>query len=99
QNDTAMNTTPSQPVSERLAAAVEANSEEIVGLSRRIHANPEPGMEERQAAAAVAEILARHGFEVERPAGSLETAVRARLAGGAGSGPRVASLAGDDALG
>ncbi len=42
--------------------------------------NPEPAFEEHQAAAWVAEALARHGFAVEHPAGSLATAVRGRLA-------------------
>jgi amidohydrolase len=86
-------------VKERLAAAVEANRAEIVELSHRIHANPEVAYEERQAAAWVAESLARHGFEVELPAGSLETAVGATRSGGrGGDGPRIAILAEFDAL-
>ena len=56
----------------RLAAAVEADRDEILELSHRIHANPEPAFEERQAAAWVAEALARHGYEVEHPAGTLD---------------------------
>jgi amidohydrolase len=48
----------------------------------------------------VSEVLGRHGFTVELPAGRLETAVRARLIGGrgAGSGPRIGILAEYDAL-
>ena len=63
-----------------------------------IHGNPEPGFEERAASTLVAETLARHGYAVERPAGSLETAIRARLRGGVGEGPVVAILAEYDAL-
>jgi amidohydrolase len=90
---------PHEDAKARLAAAVEANRDEIVGLSRRIHANPEVAYEEQQAAAWVAEALAGHGFEVEAPAGSLATAVRAVRRGGRGDdGPRIGILAEYDAL-
>ncbi len=83
----------------RIAAAVEASRAEILELSHRIHANPEPAFEERQASAWVAEAVARHGYAVDHPAGSLATAVRGILRGGrAGSGPRVGILAEYDAL-
>ena len=83
----------------RLAAAVEAHRDEIVELSRRIHANPEVAFEEQQAAAWVAEAIARHGYAVEHPAGRLPTAVRGVLAGGRGGpGPRIGILAEYDAL-
>ena len=83
----------------RLAAAVQANRDEIIDLSHRIHANPEPAFEEHQAAAWVAEAVARHGFTVEHPAGRLATAVRGILRGGrAGGGPRIGILAEYDAL-
>ncbi len=82
----------------RLAAAVESARDEIVDLSHRIHADPEPAFEEVHAAAWVAEVLARHGFAVEHPAGSLRTAVRATLRGGGGPGPRIGILAEYDAL-
>jgi amidohydrolase len=92
---------PFAPTKARVAAAVEAARDEILDLSHRIHALPEPAFEERQAAAWIAEVLARHGFAVEHPAGSLETAIRAtRAGGGAGSaaGPRIGILAEYDAL-
>jgi amidohydrolase len=83
----------------RVSAAVEAARTELVDLSHRIHANPEPAFEEHQASAWVAEVLARHGFEVEHPAGSLATAVRATKRGGRdGDGPRIGILAEYDAL-
>jgi amidohydrolase len=93
---------PAEPfadVKTRAAAAVEAARDEILDLSHRIHANPEPAFEERQAAGWIAEILRRRGFEVEHPAGRLETAIRGRLAGGLGTdGPRIGILAEYDAL-
>lgn len=83
----------------RLAAAVEAARDEILDLSHRIHANPEPAFEERRAAAWVAEAVARHGYAVERPAGRLETAIRAiRRGGRGGPAPRIGILAEYDAL-
>ena len=86
-------------VKARAAAAIEAARAELIDLSHRIHANPEPAFEEVQASAWVAEVIARHGFAVEHPAGSLATAVRGRITGGRGSeGPRVGVLAEYDAL-
>ena len=93
---------PAEPFADlkrRAAAAILAARAEILELSHRIHANPEPAFEERQAATWVAEAIARHGYAVEHPAGRLETAVRGRLAGGrGGAGPRIGILAEYDAL-
>ena len=97
-----ISTTPAGPFVEakqRLAASVEAARAEIIELSHKIHANPEPAFEEIKAAGWVSEVLGRHGFEVELPAGSLGTAVRAVWRGGRGdSGPRIGILAEYDAL-
>jgi amidohydrolase len=83
----------------RAAAAVEAARDEILDLSHRIHRTPEPAFEERQAAVWIADTLRAHGYVVEHPAGSLETAIRGRLAGGKGTdGPRIGVLAEYDAL-
>ena len=90
---------PHNELKARLAAAVEANRDAILELSHRIHANPEVAYEERQAAGWVAEELARHGYEVEAPAGTLDTAIRATRRGGCGEdGPRIGILAEYDAL-
>jgi amidohydrolase len=95
-------TRPAEPfadVKARVAAAVEAARDEIVGLSHRIHAEPEPAFEEYKAATWVADALRAHGYAVEYPAGSLATAVRAvRRGGRGGSGPRIGILAEYDAL-
>jgi amidohydrolase len=93
---------PAEPfadVKARAAAAIEAASDELLDLSHRIHANPEPAFEERFAAAACAQVLERHGYTVERGPGRLAPALRGRLTGGRGAdGPRIAVLAEYDAL-
>ena len=90
---------PHDEAKARLAGAVEAHRDEILELSHRIHANPEPAFEEHRASAWVADVVARHGFEVTRPAGSLATAVRATRRGGLDrNGPRIGILAEYDAL-
>ncbi len=94
---------PYGPAKARLAAAVEANRDEILALSHRIHANPEPAFEEVQAAGWIAESIRNHGFAVEHPAGTLATAIRGRMRGGragqpGGERPRIGILAEYDAL-
>ena len=93
---------PAEPfteLKERVAAAVEAARSEIIDLSHRIHADPEPAFEEHHASAWVADVLRGHGFEVEHPAGSLATAIRAVKRGGrGGTKPRIGILAEYDAL-
>ena len=54
---------PHQELKAQLAAAIEASRGEIIGLSHRIHADPEPAFEEHHASAWVAEILARAGSQ------------------------------------
>lgn len=85
-------------IADRLADGVRANRDELVALSMAIHGHPEPGFEEHAASSLVAEALAKRGFAVERPAGGIATAIRARLRGGAGAGPTIAILAEYDAL-
>jgi amidohydrolase len=93
---------PAEPFADlkaRAAEAVEGAREELIELSHRIHAHPEPAFEEHRASAWVAEAIARHGYAVERPAGTLATAVRGRITGGLGAdGPRIGVLAEYDAL-
>lgn len=82
---------------DRLEAAVAAVTPEALGLSHQVHANPEIAFEERQASAWTAELLERHGFEVTRPAGGLETAFVARWPGRA-PGPVIGFAGEYDAL-
>ena len=90
---------PHEPAKLRLAAAVDAARDEIIDLSHRIHAHPEPAFEEVQAATWIATVLRDHGYAVEHPAGSLATAIRATRRGGrGGDGPRIGILAEYDAL-
>lgn len=46
----------------------------MVELSHRLHANPEVAFQEFESAAAVADVLSRHGFSVERGVADLDTA-------------------------
>ena len=95
-------TRPAEPHADqksRLTAAVEAARDEILELSHRIHASPEPAFEEHKAAGWIAETLRRHDFEVEHPAGRLATAIQATRRGGrGGASPRIGILAEYDAL-
>ncbi len=72
-------------------------ADELWDLALRIHAHPEVGFEEHQAAAWLSEALAKGGFRVERGVGGLPTAFRA-VHPASSPGPRVALLAEYDAL-
>ena len=78
--------------------AVEDLREELVSTSLDIHAHPELNYEEYHASALLADALERHGFQVERGVGGVETAFRGTINGGGGEGPTVALLAEYDAL-
>ncbi len=80
---------------EAAIAAVDANAEALVTLSKFIHANPETGLQEFKCSAACIDFLQTHGFEVERNVSGLETAFAARAGE---SGPSIAFLAEYDAL-
>jgi amidohydrolase len=69
-----------------------------VEVSLDIHAHPELNYEEQHAAALLSGTLEKHGFQVERGVGGVETAFTATLPGGGGDGPTVAILAEYDAL-
>jgi amidohydrolase len=62
---------------------LESIRDDLIKLSRRIHANPELGFEEEKASTWVAEAIAAAGFAVRRGACNLPTAIVART----GSGP------------
>ncbi|MDP9251978.1 MAG: M20 family metallopeptidase [Chloroflexota bacterium] len=70
-------------------------ADELVQLSREIHADPELAYQERRSAARIAVLLEKHGHAVQMGIGGLETAFRARVGP---PGPSVALLAEYDAL-
>ncbi len=80
---------------ERATAGVVRRADDLVALSRDIHANPELGFQEHYAAQRVARVLGSYGHDLQVGRWGLDTAVLAR----AGDGyPRVAILAEYDAL-
>jgi amidohydrolase len=101
-SETRAATRPAEPfadVKARAAQAVERARDEILDLSHRIHAHPEPAFDEVHAAGWVADAVRAHGYDTEHPAGSLATAVRGTITGGKGpDGPRIGILAEYDAL-
>jgi amidohydrolase len=82
-------------LADRVVDAVDARRDELIAISRQIHAHPELNYEEHRASALLADALERWGFAVERRVGSVETAFRASAGRGA---PTVAFLAEYDAL-
>lgn len=62
---------------ERARDEIEDRTEQLVGLSHTIHANPELSWEEHKAAALVAKTMRDAGFEVAEKAYGVETAVEA----------------------
>src|SRR2546428_8674777 len=76
-------------------AAVAAARDDLIEISREIHANPELAMEEKRASSLLGDRLEKRGFAVERGAFGLDTAFRARW----GEGPvTLAYLCEYDAL-
>ncbi|MBD3293095.1 MAG: amidohydrolase [Armatimonadia bacterium] len=80
---------------DRIRAAVRAHADQLTDLARRIHANPELGLQERQACAWHSELLRGWGFEVTTPFAGLDTAYRATAGEGA---PTFCFMAEYDAL-
>lgn len=79
----------------RACAEIDKHTEHLLGLSHRIHDNPEVAFHEVHACAWIAQLMTEHGFEVETGIARLQTAMRAY----AGTGrPAVAVLAEYDAL-
>jgi amidohydrolase len=81
---------------DQIIAAIDAAAPRLAEVARAIHAHPELCYEERFAADLLAGELEHAGHAVERGAGGVATAFRARF--GAPGGPRVAILAEYDAL-
>ena len=89
---------PRMAYAQQVTRTVEALRQELVDISLDIHAHPELNYQEHHAARVLADALERHGFQVERGVGGVETAFRGVIQGGKGDGPTVALLAEYDAL-
>ncbi|AUI60182.1 M20 family metallopeptidase [Amycolatopsis sp. BJA-103] len=76
-------------------AEVDRHADELIRLSRRLHADPETAWEEHRAAAMVPELLDRAGFAVTSTYLGLDTAFHASFGGGP---TRIALCAEYDAL-
>ncbi len=76
--------------------AVDGLREELLGLSHRIHGEPELALEEVKAAANLANAVEGHGLMVQRQAFGVSTAYAAEF--GAARGPVIAILSEYDAL-
>ncbi|MBC6462160.1 amidohydrolase [Actinomadura sp. HBU206391] len=74
---------PATAAKERARAAIAARRDDVVRLSRTIHAHPELGFEEHRAARWVGDLLAEAGFAVTAGPCDLPTA----LIAGTGTGP------------
>src|SRR5690349_4779176 len=85
----------SSPLKQAARARIDRHQGALVGLARRLHADPETAWEEHRAAAMVPTLLDRAGFAVTPNYLGLDTAFHATF----GSGPtRIALCAEYDAL-
>ncbi|MER6980399.1 M20 family metallopeptidase [Streptomyces carpinensis] len=75
--------TTTEALKRRIARRIGDESDRLIALSRRIHAEPEPAFEEVKASRWVADALSAAGFDVRHGCYDLPTAVRATL----GTGP------------
>lgn len=82
---------------ERVVAEIEARRDALIQISDTIHANPELGFQEFQAAELLSGVLEQNGFSVERGVAGMETAFIA-AAKGRDDGPILAFLGEYDAL-
>ena len=81
---------------EQVLSAIERNEAMVRELSTWLFEHPEIGLEERESAKKLCEVLREQGFEVEEGLAGMETAFRATKKNG--DGPRVAFIAEYDAL-
>jgi amidohydrolase len=75
--------------------AIDVAADDLIALSKFIHANPEIALEEVRSSAACADFLQERGFAVERDIAGLPTAFAASMGSGR---PRIAYLSEYDAL-
>lgn len=84
-----------QALRDGIERCVASHAEELVALSRDLHAHPEEGFAEHRSVEQVAKLLQRHGHRPETGIGGIETALRVTAGKGA---THVAVLAEYDAL-
>ena len=84
-------------IRQKIARAVEGRRDEILDLSRRIHAAPELAFEETRTSELLRSALVAEGFDLSPTTDALPTSFRAVHAFAA-SGPRVTFTAEMDAL-
>src|SRR5215467_4285285 len=88
---------------QRVCAAVDRHASELIETADWIHAHPEIGHQEVEAARRLAGMLEQAGIPVEMGTAGMATAFKAELVGGnnqasENGGPRIAILAEYDAL-
>src|SRR5439155_19603695 len=87
-----------QQLKHRVCEAVERRASELIETSNWIHAHPEIGHQEVEAARRLSGLLESAGIPVEAGTAGMGTAFKAELGGKRGPRPRIAILAEYDAL-
>jgi amidohydrolase len=82
----------------RACDAVDRHATELTELADWIHAHPETGHQEIEAARRLSDLLVANGANLEMGTAGMQTAFKAELAGGSPARPRIAILAEYDAL-
>ena len=93
---TQSNTLTRQELKQRACAAIERRKAELIGVSREILSNPEPGFREVKTAALVGQKFREMG--VAHRDGLALTGLKGTVPGGAGAGPRLAIIGELDSL-
>ena len=85
-----------EELKKRACAAIDRHRDEIIGISREILNNPEPGFSEHKTSQLVADKFDQMGINHRR--GLALTGVKGRISGGGGTGPSVAVIGELDSL-
>ena len=85
-----------EELKKRACAAIDRHRDELIGVSRQILNNPEPGFSEHKTSQLVADKFDEMGIGYRR--GLAMTGVKGHVSAGGGSGPRVAVIGELDSL-
>ena len=85
-----------EELKKRACAAIDRHRDELIGVSRQILNNPEPGFSEHKTSQLVADKFEEMGIDYRR--GLAMTGVKGHVSAGGGSGPRVAVIGELDSL-